>query len=69
MDDDKQTEKKYHWRLIISIFSWQRKKTKPSIPESRQPNPEHHASFFSLLTFSWMSPILAVSQEVSDEYQ
>ncbi|KAH8660277.1 P-loop containing nucleoside triphosphate hydrolase protein [Xylariales sp. PMI_506] len=29
------------------------------IPENRQPNPEYRAGFFSLLTFSWMSSIMA----------
>jgi hypothetical protein len=33
----------------------------PIIPIERQTCPEHTAGFFSLLTFSWMSSIMAVS--------
>ncbi len=33
----------------------------PTVPLERQTCPEYTASFFSLLTFSWMSSIIAVS--------
>ncbi|OJJ45116.1 hypothetical protein ASPZODRAFT_153404 [Penicilliopsis zonata CBS 506.65] len=53
-----------------SIWRRLRRGRKPPIPETRQPNPEHGAGFFSLLTFSWMSPIIATgyrrSLEVND---
>ena len=32
-----------------------------AIPEERETCPEYKAGFFSLLTFSWMSPLMAVS--------
>lgn len=33
----------------------------PPVPESRTPSKEHTASFFSLLYFQWMAPIMDVS--------
>ncbi|KEY72370.1 hypothetical protein S7711_01047 [Stachybotrys chartarum IBT 7711] len=32
---------------------------RPAVPESRQPSPEHRAGLWSLVTFSWMSSIMA----------
>jgi hypothetical protein len=37
---------------------------KPIVPLHRQICPEHTAGFFSLLTFSWLSPIMSVSLHV-----
>jgi hypothetical protein len=63
MDEEKKEENV--WGRILAGFNWLGKHRKPSIPKIRQPIPEYHAGFFSLLTFSWMSPILAVSPAVS----
>lgn len=41
----------------------------PAVPESRQPSPEHRAGLWSLVTFSWMSSIMAVSVPVSTKQQ
>lgn len=37
-----------------------KKKNKPPIPQERTVCPEYNASFFSLLTFQWMAPIMSV---------
>ena len=34
----------------------------PPVPAERAPCPESTAGFFSLLTFSWMGPLMTVSQ-------
>lgn len=36
----------------------------PSIPDERAPCPESTAGFFSLLTFSWMGPLMTVRLRV-----
>lgn len=33
----------------------------PAVPKVREESPEHGASFFSQLTFQWMSPLMDVS--------
>lgn len=33
----------------------------PPVPETRQPSREYNASFFSLVYFQWIAPIMAVS--------
>jgi ATP-binding cassette subfamily C (CFTR/MRP) protein 1 len=33
----------------------------PPVPETRSPSREHTASFFSLIYFQWMAPMMAVS--------
>jgi hypothetical protein len=65
MDEEKEVENASNCRQILARFNLLGRHSKPSIPENRQPNPEYHAGFFSLLTFSWMSPILAVSSALS----
>lgn len=37
-----------------------RRNTKPPIPQERGVSPEYGASFLSLLTFQWMSPLMTV---------
>ncbi|OCL06061.1 P-loop containing nucleoside triphosphate hydrolase protein [Glonium stellatum] len=59
MDEEKKGKNGSNWGRILARFNWLGRHSKPSIPENRQPIPEYHAGFFSLLTFSWMSPILA----------
>lgn len=34
------------------------------IPETRRPSPEHNAGFFNHLFFSWMGPLMSVSEPV-----
>ena len=69
MDEEKNSESDSNWGWIPSRLNWLGKHSKPLIPESRQPNPEYNAGFFSLLTFSWMSPIMAVSPTTSSFVQ
>jgi hypothetical protein len=65
MAEEEKGETGSSWRRILPRFNWLGKHSNPSLPENRQPNPEYHAGFLSLLTFSWMSPILAVSPAAS----
>ncbi|KAF3387629.1 Oligomycin resistance ATP-dependent permease YOR1 [Penicillium rolfsii] len=48
-------KKKWHQRL--NPLRWQ---TPPPVPEERTPSREHGASFFSVITFQWMSPLMRV---------
>lgn len=62
--DDSQKEKnvaeeKRSWSERLNPL---KKKTKPPIPEQRQVSREYGASFWSLLTFQWMAPIMSVSK-------
>ena len=36
------------------------------IPETRRPSPEHNASFFNSLFFSWMGPLMSVGERGSE---
>ena len=36
------------------------------IPETRKPSPEHTAGFFNHLFFSWMGPLMSVSEPASE---
>ncbi|GAB7349652.1 hypothetical protein MBLNU459_g0328t1 [Dothideomycetes sp. NU459] len=40
-----------------------KQRTKPPIPEQRQVSREYNASFWSLLTFQWMAPIMNVGYQ------
>lgn len=62
--DDSQGEKgaagvKRPWSERLNPL---KKKTKPPVPEQRQISLEYYASFWSLLTFQWMAPIMSVSK-------
>jgi ABC-type multidrug transport system fused ATPase/permease subunit len=48
-------KKKWHQRL--NPLRWQ---TPPPVPEERTPSREHGASFLSVITFQWMSPLMRV---------
>lgn len=63
MDEEKKDEgqRLSTWRRFSARLSWRGRLNNPAIPENRQPCPEAQAGFFSLLTFTWMSPIMAVS--------
>ncbi|AEO64822.1 uncharacterized protein THITE_2142625 [Thermothielavioides terrestris NRRL 8126] len=49
--------------LSARLLTWFGFPRNPPIPETRQPTPESKAGFFSLLLFSWLSPILAVGYQ------
>ncbi|EON64929.1 hypothetical protein W97_04163 [Coniosporium apollinis CBS 100218] len=45
-----------------------RRNTKPPIPQERGVSPEYGASFLSLLTFQWMSPLMTTGYQRTLEY-
>lgn len=45
------------WYQNVNPLRWG---APPPVPESRTPSKEHTASFFSLLYFQWMAPIMDV---------
>lgn len=48
-------KKKWHQRL--NPLRWQ---TPPPVPDERTPSREYGASFFNIITFQWMSPLMRV---------
>lgn len=48
-------KKKWHQRL--NPLRWQ---APPPVPEERTHSREYEASFFSIITFQWMSPLMRV---------
>jgi ATP-binding cassette, subfamily C (CFTR/MRP), member 1 len=62
-EDDSASQKSVHqgkrkWYRRLNPLKRSRK---PPVPESRRVSREHDAGFFSLLTFQWMAPLMAVS--------
>lgn len=53
------TKAKESWVRRVNPLRW---KGTPPIPEERTPSREHGASFFSTVTFQWMSPLMQVSK-------
>ncbi|KAJ5675972.1 hypothetical protein N7462_008869 [Penicillium macrosclerotiorum] len=54
-DELRPAEKKWYRRL--NPIRWQ---TPPPVPEERTPSREHGASFLSIISFQWMSPLMKV---------
>ncbi|KAI9671553.1 MAG: hypothetical protein M1817_003605 [Caeruleum heppii] len=52
------------WKSRLNPF---RSSRKPPVPKERQLSPEHGASFWSRLTFQWMSPLMRVGYQRSLE--
>lgn len=50
---------KKKWYNRANPLRWGRK---PPVPETRGVCPEYHASWFSLITFQWMAPLMTVSE-------
>lgn len=51
------TEPKKKWYRRLNPLRWQKL---PPVPEERTPSPEYGASFFSTVSFQWMSPLMQV---------
>ncbi|KAJ5090859.1 hypothetical protein N7532_009543 [Penicillium argentinense] len=50
-------EPKQKWYRRLNPLRWQ---TPPPVPEERTPSKEYGASFFSVVSFQWMSPLMRV---------
>lgn len=48
---------KKKWRQRMNPLRWQ---TPPPVPDERTPSREYGASFLSIITFQWMSPLMRV---------
>jgi hypothetical protein len=48
---------KKNWHQRLNPLRWQ---TPPPVPEERTHSREYEASFFSVITFQWMSPLMRV---------
>jgi hypothetical protein len=57
MDDEEKSAVNY---TRTSLFGWLTRKQQYPIPKERGISKEYQAGFFSLLTFSWMSSLMAV---------
>ena len=53
-------QKKKSWYRRLNPLKWS---TKPSVPRERQISREYGASFWSLLTFQWMAPVMSVGYQ------
>jgi hypothetical protein len=47
--------------VLLSRLNPLERNGKPPVPEERDVSPEYKAGVFSIITFSWMSSIMAVS--------
>jgi hypothetical protein len=56
-DAKSSTVGKKKWYKKVNPLKWG---AKPPIPQTRTVSREYHASFFSKLTFQWMSPLMVV---------
>lgn len=61
MEERKDAEDTANKPSLLTRLNPLKNRRKPPIPTERQVCPEYKAGFFSLLTFSWMSHIMAVS--------
>lgn len=51
---------KKSWYRRLNPF---KRSTKPPVPKERRISPEYGASFFSLLTFQWMAPLMSMGYQ------
>lgn len=51
-------KQKRSWRRKLNPLRWQKP---PPVPEERTPSREYGASFLSIVSFQWMSPLMRVS--------
>ncbi|KAJ5681964.1 uncharacterized protein N7477_001904 [Penicillium maclennaniae] len=56
-DNALQPPDKRKWNRKLNPLRWA---TPPPVPEERAPSREYGASFFSIVTFQWMSPLMRV---------
>jgi hypothetical protein len=49
------------WYRRLNPLRWQ---TPPPVPEERTASREYGASFFSIVSFQWMSPLMRVSMAI-----
>lgn len=52
---------KSKWYRRLNPMRWQ---TPPPVPDERTASKEHGASFFSIVSFQWMSPLMRVSMTI-----
>lgn len=50
-------KEKRSWRRKLNPLRWQ---APPPVPEERTPSREYGASFLSVISFQWMSPLMRV---------